>query len=225
MKKLFIFIAATFLLLPACGGFMFKGEKSADELAEKGMQLFRKERYNPAIEVFTQLRDLHPYSRLAVLAHLKIADAHYQLEHYTQALYEYGEFEKLHPSHPEIDRVHYRIARCHFDQVKTVDRDQTATRDALAALLKFTNQFPDSDYMEATREHIKQCYQMLAGHDFYVGRFYFKSGHYAAALKRFQAVIGDYPEVGYHDKARDYIERCRKKLDRRQDQAAPVEAS
>ena len=48
----------------------------------------------------------------------------------------------------------------------------------------------------------------LAGNEFYIGVFYYKSKHYKAALKRFMAVLSNYPDVGYHQKALHYVAKC-----------------
>ncbi len=41
-----------------------------------------------------------------------------------------------------------------------------------------------------------------------VGVFYYKTKHYKAALHRFMSIISDYPDVGYHQKALEYIAKC-----------------
>ena len=53
-----------------------------------------------------------------------------------------------------------------------------------------------------------RCYKSLAGNDFYIGVFYYKSSHYEAALHRFMDVLSKYPDVGYHQKVLQYIAKC-----------------
>jgi outer membrane protein assembly factor BamD len=60
----------------------------------------------------------------------------------------------------------------------------------------------------------------LAGHEFYVGEFYFKNKHYKAAIIRFKSVVSNYPDVGLTQKALEYITRCETKLAK---QTPPVE--
>jgi outer membrane protein assembly factor BamD len=55
---------------------------------------------------------------------------------------------------------------------------------------------------------MKVCIKSLAGHDFYVGLFYYKSKHYKAALIRFKSVLTNYPDVGVHEKALRYVALC-----------------
>jgi outer membrane protein assembly factor BamD len=42
--------------------------------------------------------------------------------------------------------------------------------------------------------------------------FYYKSKHYKAALNRFMSVLSNYPDVGYHQEALEYIAICEASL-------------
>ena len=42
--------------------------------------------YKVAIENFQKLKDWYPFSKYAILAELKIADSHYHLEQYEEAV-------------------------------------------------------------------------------------------------------------------------------------------
>jgi outer membrane protein assembly factor BamD len=104
--------------------------------------------------------------------------------------------------------VIYQIGRCYYDQIDTIDRDQSPARKALEAFQRLYQQFPDDQHARSGNEHIPKCLKSLAGNEYYIGLFYFKSKHYAAALKRFMAVLSNYPDVGYHQKALQYIAKC-----------------
>ncbi len=212
MKKLIIFCIAAALVLPGCAWFRSKPEKSATELAREGMEEFEDGDFKQAIEAFEKLKDWYPFSKYAILAELKIADAYYQLEEYEEAVFAYEEFENLHPRNEAVPYVVYQIGRCYFDQIDTVDRDQTPARKALDTFNRLVNQHPDSRYVNKARAHIKKCQQSLAGHEFYVGMFYYKAKRYKTALNRFMTVVTDYPDVGVHQKALEYIARCRSSL-------------
>ncbi|MCK5418284.1 MAG: outer membrane protein assembly factor BamD, partial [Desulfobacterales bacterium] len=106
---------------------------SAQELAWDGMDAYENGKYLKAIEKFQKLKDFYPFSKYAILAELKIADAHYQREEYEEAIFEYENFERLHPRNEAIPYVIYQIGRCYFDQIDTTDRDQTSARKALEA--------------------------------------------------------------------------------------------
>jgi len=181
---------------------------SAQELAWEGMDAYENGKYKKAIEKFQKLKDYYPFSKYAILAELKIADAHYKRQEYEEAVFAYENFEQLHPRNEAIPYVIYQIGRCYYDQIGTPDRDQTSAQKALEAFQRLVKQFPRDQYSTRAAEHIKTAQKSLAGHAYVVGVFYYNTNHYKAALHRFMSIISDYPDVGYHQKALEYIAKC-----------------
>jgi outer membrane protein assembly factor BamD len=172
------------------------------------MDAYESGNYNKALEKFQKLKDFYPFSKYAILAELKIADSHYQREEYEEAIFEYENFERLHPRNEAIPYVIYQIGRSYYDRIDTTDRDQTAARKALEAFQRLNKQFPEDQYARRSEEHINRCLKSLAGHTYEIGVFYYKTKHYKAALHRFMTIISDFPDVGYHQKALEYIAKC-----------------
>ncbi len=62
---------------------------------------------------------------------------------------------------------------------------------------------------------MQTCRSLLAKHELYVGRFYYKSKHYGAALARFEGVLVGYNDVLTLDTKREVeklILACKEKL-------------
>lgn len=196
-----------------CSFFKSKEEvKSAEVLVQEGVEQFDKGSYKDALKAFEQLKDWYPFSKYVILAELKIGDAYYNLKEYNDAVFAYEEFADLHPGNEAIPYVIYQIGRCYFDQMDTIDRDQSTTRKALDTFRQLQKQHPGSIYAERAVDHINKCLKNLAGNEFYIGLFYYKSKRYAAALHRFQAVVSRYPDVGIHRQAMQYIAKCESHL-------------
>jgi outer membrane protein assembly factor BamD len=212
MKRFLLILLVISLSLSGCAWFKSKHEKTAEELAYSGMEHFNKKRYAKAIEEFRNLKDWYPFSKFAILAELKIADAHFHLQEYEEAIFAYEEFENLHPRNEAVPYVIYQIGRSYFDQMDTIDRDQSSARKALTTFNRLIREHPQDSYAALAREHIRKCHESIAGNEFYVGLFYFKAGRYKAALSRFKSVMTDYPDVGYHFKAIEYIAMCEARL-------------
>lgn len=214
MKRVFILTLVSLFLLTGCAsfkkwlGFDQEQEKFAQELAYDGMDQYNSGWYKQSIETFEKLKDWYPFSKYAILAELKIADAHYQLKDYGDAIYAYESFESLHPRNEAVPYVVYQIGMCHFEQLSTSDRDQTPARKAIETFRRLIQQHPQSPYASRAREHINQCLKSMAEADFRVGLFYYKSKHYQGALERFKRVINRYPDVGIHQQAINYIAKC-----------------
>jgi len=212
MKRIFLAFLIPLFMIYACASLGPKEEKPAHELASDGMEEFKKENYKKAIESFEKLRDWYPFSKFAILAELKIADSHYYLKEYEEAVFAYEEFESLHPGNEVVPYVIYQIGLIYFEQIDTIDRDQTSSSKALDIFKRLNQQFPENEYALKADKYINICLKNLAEHEFYVGLFYYKSKHYKAALHRFRKVIKNYPDIGIHQKALEYIALCEASL-------------
>ena len=213
--KRFIFFQVLVFFLSGCSLFGFGGknpEKSPEELMNQGMSEFEDGDYSYAVEAFQKLKDRYPYSKLAIQAELKMADALFKKKEFEEALDVYIEFERLHPKNKSIPYVIYQQGMCSFLRISTIDRDQTSTKNALKEFKRLRQEFPENPFSFLARRNMRKCYSSLAEYEFYVGCFYFKSGYYMAALKRFEYLITQYPDLGQHEKALIYIAKCREKL-------------
>lgn len=205
MKRIVILGVVSILLLSGCSYFQSKDERTAPELASEGMDAYRNGNFKKSIESFEDLKNWYPFSKYAILAELKKADAHYQLKEYEEAIFGYEEFETLHPRNEAVPYVVYQIGRSYFDQIDTPDRDQKTARKAIEVFSRLVRQFPADAYSTKARAHIKRCQKSIAQHELYVGMFYLSGGHYPAAISRFRLILNQYPDVGVHQAAIRFI--------------------
>ena len=197
--------------LAGCAG--KKIEKTAPELAEEGRHFFEQGNYAKAMESYKRLKDWYPYSPLAREALLRVADSHYHLKEYEEAIFGYQQYEQLYPNDPEIPYVIYQIGLSHYERLRSIDRTQVPARNALTAFERLRSQFPASEYAEKAAPMIEKCIENMAGHEFQIGHFYFRSGHYLAAVNRFEKVLRDYPvDLEIREKASEYLAMAEKRL-------------
>ncbi|MFW6147774.1 MAG: outer membrane protein assembly factor BamD [Thermodesulfobacteriota bacterium] len=190
-----------------------QSDKTPEQLMSEGIAKFSDGYYEDAAERFRELTDRYPYSKLAVQAELKLADSLLKNEDFEAALEEYKEFESLHPKNKSIPYVIYQQGMCYFLRMNTTDRDQTNTVKALNEFERLQRAFPFDDYSLKAQDHIEQCLTNMAEHELYVGRFYFRSGHYKAALNRFHYLLEHYPDHSPREKVLSYISECQEKVD------------
>lgn len=210
-NRLFHLILVLIIILSTgsgCALFQIKEEKYAQELASDGMEAYEEGKYKDAIESFEKIKDWYPFSKYAILAELKIADSHYKLKEYEEAISAYEQFESLHPLNDAIPYIIFQTGLCYFEQVDTPDREQNRARKALEAFNRLIKKFPNNTYSAKAREYTGICYKSLAESELEIGIFYYKSKHYKAALERFKSLIINYPDVGVHQKALQYIALC-----------------
>jgi len=217
------------LILPVVAMLLFSGcalffdsksdDKTAQELVNDGMEAFNRQSYRSAIASFEKLKDWYPFSKYAILAELKIADAHFYLGEYEAAIAAYESFENLHPRNEAAPYVVFQRGLSYIKQLDTIDRDQTSAKKAIEIFNRLKKTYPTSEYTAQAENYIRLSLKNMAGHEFYVGEFYFKNKHYKAAVMRFRTVVSGYPDVGLTQKALEYIARCETELAK--EEAAP----
>lgn len=175
-----------------------KGEDvdEAEKLYEKASKSLKKGYYDDCIGDFEKLRNTYPFSKYAVEAELKIADALFAKKEFADASDSYRTFAKLHPKHEQVDYATFHIGLSLFlEAPKSIDRDQNSTERALEELRTFITQFPESKYADDAAKRIGQGRDRLAEKELYVGRYYAKHGQYKASLGRLRTVISRYPDT------------------------------
>lgn len=210
MKKLFLLLVSV-LLLSGCALFeeQYGMEKSAEELVFEGSSAFASQDYKTAVKAYTDLKDWYPFSKYAILAELKIADAHYHLENYGEAILAYEDFEQMHPRNEAVPHVIYRTGLCWFNQIDTIDRDSTPAEKSLVQFQRLIDRYPQSEYTQKAEKNIKECRANLSGHELYVADFYFKTEKYKAALKRYEFIVENFPSTKESQMALNKIPECR----------------
>jgi len=183
----------------------FEDLPSAEELYAQGIQklelqwwmgVFPRVDYNGAIEDFQSIIDNYPYSEFAVKSELRLADAYFADQRYEEALSYYRDFADLHPQHDQVPYTILRSAMCYYEQVASIDRDQTATFDAMGYLERLMRDYP---YASETREGERvylELRERLARSVMKIGDFYLTRREYQAAAERYRRVIDDYPGLG-----------------------------
>lgn len=193
LSRIAVVLPLLFLfLLPACATTENKPE-TGEVMTTRALALFRDGDYYKALQEFRKLRDQYPFSRYGLLAELKIADCHYYLEEYDEALAAYETFEKEHPANQVIPYVIFQIIRCQATRMDTVDRDTTGAHEVLAQVARLNKNFPSSPYRKAAEAVAARARNLLAGHELYVADFYRRTGRIPEARRRLEGLIESWP--------------------------------
>jgi len=185
-------------------------------MMKEGLINLDKGDYKAAVHEFEKIRDRYPYSEFAADAMLKMADALYKGEQYSEAFYAYNEFEMLHHRNPYIPYAIYQKGMSLLNEVSDVDRGQMLIINARKEFEHLVRVFPKSEYAGRARNKIRECYTYLAEHELYVGHFYFKMKKYLAAMGRYRYVIDNYPDLAPYEEALEYLTKCEENLSKGQ---------
>ncbi len=182
-----------------------------DHLIWQGIQALQDKDYGDAQKAFQKIVEQYPYSKYVVLAELKLADAYYLDEKYSEAAASYEQFARLHPSHKIIPYVLYQLGMCYLKMAGSIDRDHGQLLKALTVFNRIAQVYAGTPWAQKAEEKARECRRKLAEYEFYVAKFYYKRGKYLAAKKRLEYLLAEYlPEVGSMGKVKQ-VEKLLKK--------------
>jgi len=172
-----------------------------ETLFKQGEQLYAKKKYDAAAEKWRKAKDATTSQILRLAVELKLADALYHDEKYIEAAAEYESFRKLHPKNQKAPYALYMQGLSNFYQVKKIDVDQTPTKNAVTLFEMFLQEYPGSDMTQKVRATLAEAKARQAAYEMYVGRFYYRTDKYVAAIGRFEYALQKYPGTPRSDEA------------------------
>lgn len=193
-----MFATIILAMTAACGhhGPKLTGNGPEDQL-EGCLKLSEKKHFEEAIECLGALKAKYPKSVQGQEAELRIADNYYRKKDYLLAAESYKTFIKLHPLNDRVDYAYFRLGGSYLAQTpKAIDRDQEYLDDAIRNFNIVIQGFPGSTYRDLAQRDLAKARLKIAKRNFYVGRFYYRTGEYMAAIPRFLEVAKEYPDSG-----------------------------
>jgi outer membrane protein assembly factor BamD len=162
----------------------------------------KDERFEEAIVQYTQVKNKHPYSKLATESELRIAEIHFTREEFVEAQNSYQVFKEMHPTHPQIDYVTFRLGLSFFNQLpSTIDRDLSVAERAILYFDEVIQSYPSSSHVGEAKDYKLKALKMLAEKEDYIAHFYFIRDHFESALVRYEGLLDKYPNLGFDEKA------------------------
>ncbi len=198
-----------------CGGKSGSGaveySVSAQKNYDKGVAQLASKDWVAASKYFGFIKSRFPYSKFAVLAEIRLADAEFGAEQHLEAIDSYRLFIKFHPTHEMVANGYatYRIGEAYFKQLSgdfwlfppSFEKDQSSTEDAVTELKSFLDKYPDSPYRPQAKEILVKVGKKLADHEWYVARYYWDRGKPMGTVIRLRRLLERYRGVGYDTEA------------------------
>ena len=182
---------------------------SAREAYETALEDFEDGDCLSAEPAFRKVAREFPYSRMAALAELRVADCLLDQAKYPEAISAYRRFVRNRPSHREVPYARFKVAESYFEQIPedfilsppSYELDQGPTHEALRQLRRFVLDFPDDPRVENANELTRNALTMLAQHELYVADYYLDDGHPEAAVRRLNTLLEAYAGSGIEAEA------------------------
>ena len=185
-------LAFAILLAAACSTQKVLPER---EYFDQGNQAMEIDDYELAILQFQKLMEEYPFSDFAEEAQLKIAYAQYLNEQYAEAIASFQDFQRMHPTSPNLPFAEYHLAMAYMDQMGAKDRDQSASEQAHAHFQSLIDRYPESPYAERAREKLAECREALAEHELAIAEFYLDWRNPLGAEARLKYLLRAYPDT------------------------------
>ena len=182
--------------------------KPADVLYKEGEQFFQDGKYEDAIAQWKKVKETYQSPELTTKAELNIADAYFLNTDYIEAAAGYEDFRKLHPKHPKADFALYRQGMSYYNQIHSIDTDQTPVKNAQTTLASYITLYPAGEHLTEVQEKNRECRDKQLQYELYVGRFYLKTDAYKAAIARFEESLKMFTDTARRDEVLYYLGRA-----------------
>lgn len=188
------------LLLGGCAKAPFLAHsKNAQDAYEECHRHGEKKDYEDSIKCFEIMKSRYPGSVQSAEAELEIADNYYRKKDYLVAAESYKAFITFHPIHDRTPYAYYQTGMCYLKaSPKQIDRDQKYLDDSLHHF-DATTQFIDSDVHDSAKEKAREVRKKIASRHYYVGKFYYRTKEYRAAIPRFNEIVTHYTDLGFDE--------------------------
>ncbi len=190
--------------LPACEGEAPKTALNytadAKRAYEAAMVEFNAHNWIEAQTLLREVKRKYSYSKYARLAELRIADADFEQDKFSDAMREYRQF--VHDHRSDADEVTYarsRIADAQYAQISESlflasgeERDQATILDTYKELRGFVHDYPKAKETPRMRRLLAEVTSRLIKHELYVARFYLNKNNFEAAITRIQYALRNF---------------------------------
>lgn len=185
-----------------CGGGqapVLTADPTGTILFEQGQDALVEGEWGDAITAFDTLLKNYPSSPYLAEARLGSGRAYYEqgrVETLIMAIDSFQSFLTYHPSHEHVDYAQYMVGMTYRKQMKTPDRDQAPTRQAIATFDTFIDAYPSSPLYEAAVAERLAGIDTLAAHELQVAKWQAKRDRdWDAAVDRVNWALEQFPET------------------------------
>jgi outer membrane protein assembly factor BamD len=174
-----------------------------EEAYAKGEQLIAQKKWDLGRQYLRFVAENYANDPIGRQAALKVADSYFDegtALGYLEAHARYKDFRNRYPSSPRADYALYRLAQTADKEAEKPDREQTNTRLAASSYRELIMGYPDSPYLTEARVRLQRIRNLLAEHEYLVGRYYYRRKGWTAAKGRFETIVTAYPDYASLDR-------------------------
>src|SRR5579859_6647698 len=188
MARYILFVILMTGLVTSCGfkrkkydNPITKDTKQPDKvLYDRAISDIEHGRFEVARITLNTLINTYDQSEFLAKAKLAVADSWYReggAAGLAQAEAEYKDFILFYPTMEEAAESQQKICLIHYRQMEKVDRDQSQAIRAEDECRTLITQFPNSKYVDETKQLLRNIQESIAEGEYLVGAYYAKRGN------------------------------------------------
>ncbi|MFA8449580.1 MAG: outer membrane protein assembly factor BamD [Bacteroidales bacterium] len=201
-KKLFTVFNLSLLALvviivfSSCSNFKKVLKSPDNELKYKtALELYEKGDYSRALQLFDILLPVYRGTSKAETIYFDYAYCYYNQKDYLLASYFFKRYTQLYPNNKNTEEAAFKAAYCYYLDSPKYSLDQENTNEALKELQKFVNTYPTSEKVAECNKLMDELRAKLEKKAFEIAILFYHMESYAAAVKSFENLLADFPEV------------------------------
>jgi len=185
------------IVLLGCADVKPKTINDFSDYYARGIESFKKKRWDKAIEDFNLVLLNSPGGELADDAQYYLGECYFEKKEYLLAISEYQQLTERYSYSPLVEDASYKMVLSYVELSPKYQRDQVYTDRALLALQEFLDSFPDSKYRSEIEAKIRDMRNKLARKMYESGVLYTKLLQWDAAIIYFDNMLEDYYDTKY----------------------------
>ncbi len=199
--KLLLFVIVGLIAISCSSVEENKVTLTAEDLFNKGMELYKDENYLEAQKIFDALKLQYPASQFADDAQYYLANCYFNREDYIIAAYNFNALRRYYPTSQYYKDAFFKAGLSYYYLAPSFDRDPEYTYKAIQALSEFQSVYSGDSLSNITNQYIDELRNRLAYHDYFTANLYRKLRSPHSALIYYNNVISDYNDSKYYEDA------------------------
>jgi outer membrane protein assembly factor BamD len=199
-----VILAVSCCFLASCAGGQ-KVKKPKYECSPRiaqAIQKYKKKKYSAAKTMLEDVKIQCAGSDALDTAQYYIGMSLLQMKLYPEAKLEFTQLIQEFPNSEYYEEALFRVAYSVYKGSRSVERDQTETREAYRLFADYLENYPSSTYADSAQKYIKMAVNKLAQKEYESARFYQKIGEKEAAIVCYKTFITEYPGSEFTPMAR-----------------------
>lgn len=199
------FVALLAIMLISCSEYSEVLNKGTIEQQYKmATDYYDIEKYEKAIALFEKVIPGYRGKPQMERIQFMVSDAYYKTKQYSLAAYHFDRFTKNYPKSTKKEEAAYLAAHSYFLDSNVYSLDQTTTYEALDAMQRYIDTYPNSERIADANQVIKDLRYKLELKAYKTARQYYHIQDYTAAINAFDIFVSDYLGTSFREEALYY---------------------